>query len=122
MIAQMKFLPRSYAEATAYLGRKLTLKLGHNTKLQRIDTLTVAIVYHATSIVTLHADGTVKIDNGGWPTRTTHARINAALQAMELGEIIVRSGGARYRAYPVRGVRVPSVEFKRALTVRDGTE
>lgn len=42
------------------------------------------IYYHDTAIATIFDDGRLKIDNGGWWSKTTKKRINAILSALGL--------------------------------------
>jgi hypothetical protein len=42
------------------------------------------IYYHDTAIATIFDDGRLKIDNGGWWSKTTKNRINAILSALGL--------------------------------------
>lgn len=52
-----------------------TKKLANNTYARR-DGDAVAVRLHATDVVTLHDDGRVVLDSGGWRTVTTRDRIN----------------------------------------------
>ena len=42
------------------------------------------IYYHDTAIASIYDDGKVRIDNGGWWSKTTKNRINAILSALGL--------------------------------------
>lgn len=42
------------------------------------------IYYHDTAIASIYDDGKLKIDNGGWWSKTTKKRINAILMALGL--------------------------------------
>ena len=66
---------RSYAEATELLGKRDSLKLGHNTYLQRRGDDRIAVLYHRTDVVT-YEPGRFMLNTGGWQTVTTKQRIN----------------------------------------------
>jgi hypothetical protein len=68
----------TYKEAQAKLtGRcKERRKLQNNTYLERRDGDAIAVILHATDVVTLFPDGTVELNSGGWNTLTTRDRIN----------------------------------------------
>ncbi len=51
-------------------------KLQNNTYLERRDPSSIAIRLHTTDIITLHRDGSFRLDSGGWNTPTTRDRIN----------------------------------------------
>lgn len=67
---------RSYREANSVLGNRDSRKLENNTYLKRRDTETIAVLLHATDVVTYHADGRVVLNSGSWKTVTTKDRIN----------------------------------------------
>lgn len=52
-------------------------KVDNNTLLVR-DTVdnTIAVRFHATDIITIYSDDMLVVDNGGWQTVTTLARLN----------------------------------------------
>ena len=54
-------------------GRK---KLRNNVYLQKMLDGSFAVQMYQTDIVTIHQDGTVTLNNGGWYTVTTKANIN----------------------------------------------
>lgn len=54
------------------------------------------IYYHDTAIASIYDDGKVKIDNGGWCSKTTKNRINAILSALELPYSIVQKNYSWY--------------------------
>ena len=69
----------NYQDALDFLaaGRdKNWRKYAHNTWIERIDESRVGIVYHRTTVVTLHADGSIQLNSGGWRTYTTKVRMN----------------------------------------------
>jgi hypothetical protein len=77
-----EFRQHDYDGALAFIqgGKsKRTRKVSNNTYLAIIDTDgydAIGLVYHQTTIVAYHRDGTVTIDTGGWHTPTTKARIH----------------------------------------------
>lgn len=54
------------------------------------------IYYHDTAIATIYDDGRVKIDNGGWWSKTTKTRINAILSALGLSYSIYQANWQWY--------------------------
>ena len=71
-----KTTAKTYAEADAQLqGRcKDKRKVANNTWLIRRGD-DIALQLHATDVVTLHKDGTISLNSGGWRTVTTKDRI-----------------------------------------------
>lgn len=69
-----------YTTASAHLtGRNHTSrKIANNTYLQRRGD-SIAVRLHATDILTLHPNGDIVLDTGGWTTVTTKARFNEFL-------------------------------------------
>ena len=102
MPAKLKFVPRDFDDAVAFLRSRIRARLGHNTWLDRIDHDTVAIVLYRTPIVLIYRDGSVRIDTGGWNTRTTFARINDVLHAMGLEPLTVHANKPFYKGAKVR--------------------
>jgi hypothetical protein len=43
------------------------------------------VTYHSTDVVTVHANGTITLDTGGWWTNTTKSRMNQAANQFGLG-------------------------------------
>lgn len=70
----------THHEAAALLakkrGDKSRAKLCNNTYLIALDNGDFAVRLHRTNVVTIHADGTYTLRNGGWQTVTTKDRIN----------------------------------------------
>lgn len=66
---------RDYASAAARLGTRDRVKVANNTYLERRDEFTIAVHYHATDVVTFHADGRIILQSGGWYTYTTKTRL-----------------------------------------------
>lgn len=66
--------PLTVANALAYLGERTERKVATATVLHRIGN-DLAIRYHATDVVTLHADGSYTLKTGGYYTQTTKRRI-----------------------------------------------
>ena len=82
--------PSSYSDAVAMLKGKPRTKVGHNTWLL-LQGSSVCLVYHKTAIVTYHAEHT-KLDNGGYYSVTTKARLDGAMRALGIGGISQRKG------------------------------
>lgn len=76
-----------------------TKKLANNTYARR-DGDAVAVRLHATDVVTLHDDGRVILDTGGWRTMTTRDRMDRYAPGVrvyqERGVMRVRVGGGDY--------------------------
>ena len=69
---------KSYTDADEILtGRcKDRRKITNNTWLERRGPDEIAVRLHATDVVTYYADGSIRLNTGGWFTVTTKARIN----------------------------------------------
>lgn len=67
---------KSYQEAQERLGGRDSRKLENNTYLKRRADGTLAVMLHATDVVTYHPDGRIVLDSGGWRTVTTKDRLN----------------------------------------------
>lgn len=108
-------LPRSYVEAAAYLGRKSDRPIGgsRNTRIIRRSASAVAIRLHHTDVVTFNADGSALLDNGGWSTMTTHARMAAC------GFQVYGLSGSLYCA-PYGAVPLIGPAHRRLLILPDG--
>lgn len=65
-----------YSDANGYLGSKESATVNYNTTLIRRGPDRIAIQLYATDIVTLFADGSVKLRTGGYYTATTKERMN----------------------------------------------
>lgn len=70
----------NYRTAADMLGNHNERTIAHNTRLVRRGD-DVAVRYHATDIVTYHADGRITLDTGGWDTMTTISRMHAMTPA-----------------------------------------
>lgn len=67
----------TYKHAADYLHTKTDRPLpGRSTRLIRRDADRIAVRYHATDVVTYHADGRIVLESGGYRSVTTKARIN----------------------------------------------
>jgi hypothetical protein len=73
----------TYSEAVARIERSRSGQptIGSNTSLHYAGPnhgpgVAVMLRYHATDVITLHADGTYTLDTGGWNTVTTLRRLN----------------------------------------------
>lgn len=54
-------------------------KVGNNTYAIRRDQNSIAIRLHNTDILTFSANGSIKLNTGGWETVTTKSRMNEFL-------------------------------------------
>lgn len=70
----LKFTPKSFEAASAALGKRDELTIGHNTKLVRRDNEILA-TYHGNPIVS-YAPDSVHASWAGWATSTTTNRLN----------------------------------------------
>src|SRR5665213_3455922 len=77
MIETTKGKTMNYQTANAKLtGRcKDSRKVANHTYLKRRGE-DIALQLHQTDVVTMHPDGSITLDSGGWRTLTTKARIN----------------------------------------------
>ncbi len=69
----------TYKEAVKMVKGKSSAsrrKIGNNTYATIQPDGSVAIILHATPVVTIHPDDGVTINSGGWRTSTTRNRIN----------------------------------------------
>jgi hypothetical protein len=69
-------LTHSAAAAMMTRGRNGQRRLGNNTYLRPCGDDFV-VRFHATNVVTIHADGTYTLNTGGWETSTTKERLNS---------------------------------------------
>ena len=69
----------TYKEAVKMVKGKSSAskrKIGNNTRAEILPDGSVAIILHATPVVTIHPDDSATIRSGGWRTSTTKDRIN----------------------------------------------
>jgi len=71
----------TYAEALDLIGGRDSVKIGHNTYLERLENGTLGVRLHRTYIVKFNASGSVELFTGGWRTITTKERMNRYLPA-----------------------------------------
>jgi hypothetical protein len=57
----------------------------HKTIVAIFPTGRKTVTYHNTDVVTVEADGTVTLNNGGWKSNTTKLRMNQASRQFGLG-------------------------------------
>ena len=69
-----------YAKHAETLGARESRKVANNTYLKRRGE-DIAVMLHATDVLTFHADNTVTLNAGGWYTATTKDRLNTYLPA-----------------------------------------
>lgn len=74
-------MPRSHAEADAYLGNKTERRgpRGANARFVRGEGGDIHYRLHATNIATFHPDNSVTLNTGGYRTATTKAHMNDVL-------------------------------------------
>ena len=70
--------PKTYAKCEQFLdGRPgRTVQGIKSTGIEKNRDGTISILYHGTSVVLHHPDGTTTVNTGGWSTTTTKKRIN----------------------------------------------
>ena len=93
-MAKLKTEIRDYVSAREYLRLPATFDpqdsslttdraLGHNTRLSLttagVAEGSIAVWLHSTAVVRFYADGSVRLDSGGWRTMTTANRIRQTL-------------------------------------------
>lgn len=101
---------KSFVEAEQTLNGRDSRKIGNNTYLRRRGT-SIAVVLHASDVVTYRPDGSVVLDNGGWFTATSKDRLTNF------------SPWLVYQEARVWHVRLPGgdVEFERGMRItKDG--
>jgi len=81
----MNETPTNYTEAAELLSENWrntqSRRIAHNTYLERTGEDEVSVRLHSTYIVRFRADGTTRLDSGGWLTVTTKERMNRYLPA-----------------------------------------
>lgn len=102
-----------YAKMAQTLADRDSKKVANNTYLQRRDAETIALKYHATDVVTYHADGRIVLNTGGWRTSTTKLRFNESYSGLSL------------RIYADKGVWYVAMnngvpDWENAVTYADG--
>lgn len=106
----------TYLHAADRLGNRQSRKLGNNTYLKRRSDTAIAVMLHATDVLTFNADGSTVLDSGGWQTVTTKARINE----YGPGGGICQQNGQWY--YCPSGWNGPRYKFADGMTIAsDGT-
>lgn len=85
-------------------------KLGtRHTTVTRKPTGEIRVTYHSTDVVTVHANGNITLDTGGWRTVTTKTRMNQAANQFGLGYQVSQSDG-------IWSVRVWSESYSKPLS------
>jgi hypothetical protein len=74
-MAKLKATPKNFAQASAYLGGRDSVRLGNNTYLEK-HLCGIVVRLHSTNIVCFHEDGRTVLFSGGYRTVTTKERIN----------------------------------------------
>lgn len=99
-MARFKASIQSYEQARDFLGNRQERKLAHNTTVRMSFAVAeaVEVVLHRTPVVTFYADGRVRLDSGGYRTRTTADRIRQLLppgydlRQRDFGWFLARTG------------------------------
>ena len=66
------------------LNNRTKRKVGYALYARLTDADAVAVRYHDTDIVTFYSDGSIYLDNGGWPSMTTKRKMNELLAPLGL--------------------------------------
>lgn len=72
-------------------------------------------VYHRTAVVIRNADGTIRLDSGGWRTATTLRAMNQASNQDGLGFRVFQRKGEWYVNWPPYGAE--PMEFSDGMTL-----
>tara|TARA_Y100000310_G_C20590770_1_gene767861 strand:+ start:211 stop:963 length:753 start_codon:yes stop_codon:yes gene_type:complete len=83
----IKIKAMNYTQANTKLGNRDSRKLQNNTYLQRRESGAIAVLLHATDVVTFNPDGTTVLNSGGWRTVTTKDRINTYLPFHRIDQV-----------------------------------
>jgi len=75
----------NYETASEKLGKRTSRKLARNTYLSRHDDGTIRIRLHSTDIATMHPNGSVVLNTGGWATSTTKDRMGLVARISQRG-------------------------------------
>ena len=67
---------KSFSDAEKLLADRTSMKLGHNTYLDRLTHDSIGVLLHQTYVVVFNRDGSIKLNSGGWQTVTTKDRMN----------------------------------------------
>ena len=78
---------------------QLTKVSGRATSIVRDSDGTLRVAYHATNVVTVHPDGSITLDSGGWHSATTKARMNQAACQFSLGYSVYQRDFAWFVEY-----------------------
>jgi hypothetical protein len=74
-------IPTSYREAKAFLGNRNSRNIkGKRSTCVEYSGENIEIVYHRTAVVTFRPNEDMILNDGGWRSVTTKARINDALK------------------------------------------
>ena len=65
----------NYEQASQLLGKRESLNIANNTRLERMDKDRIFLILYGAAIVTYKPD-TIILDSGEWRTVTTKARMN----------------------------------------------
>lgn len=77
-------LADAYQYGLSLLNGRQSRNIGYAYRARMLPDGTVACRYHDTDIVSFRPDGSIVLDNGGWPSMTTKRKMNATLAPLDL--------------------------------------
>ena len=126
----------TYNDACGVLCGRASRLIAPNTKLETIDSNTIGVRLHETTIIKIHHNGTYTLSSGGFRTATTKQRINALTPANifvhrgawflgSLGNcvpfvdgMVVSSNGTPVRAGPSVSARIAAIRAEIAALAK----
>ena len=66
----------TYRDCIEFLGKRESKKFLRNTYIERHNETTIVVRFHRTNIVYFYSDGRIKLNAGGFWTKTTKDRMN----------------------------------------------
>lgn len=109
---------RAWIIADSFLNGRNRRKYAPNTYFERISENVIGVKFHQTFIVSMHKDGTLTLNSGGWNTMTTRKRINDVLSTLFKGRL-ARVESTRHFMY-YRGPTGP-IEFLDGMVINETT-
>ena len=114
-MAQMKVWHLSHAQCAEVLNGRTSVRIGHNTWLEKANCDEFVVRLHRTNILVFYPDGDVRISTDGWETVTTKDRLN---QLLPIGMRICQVKGEWYiNGTPFRDGMLLSELFPQAREV-----
>lgn len=94
MTTTTTLVPRAYAYAQSILAGRTSRRVATETHAARHDDGRIAIAYRGTDVTSFMPDGSITLDNGGWPTVTTKRRMDTYLRplGMRIHGYVLRHG------------------------------